>query len=375
MEQETLCRLALIQIPGIGDLFAKLLTEYFNGAKYLFCSSRKELALIPGVGVSLLRNLTSKKVRDEVFFKASQELTFTEKHNINIMFFDGEKYPEKLKDLEDGPFVLFYKGTEALWKKKILSVVGTRKATGYGEDITKKIVDDFMNKDILIVSGLAYGIDTFAHKFSVENNISTVGVLAHGLDRIYPHKNKKLAEKMLENGGLLTEFFSGTIPARENFPKRNRIVAGISDATIVVEATVKGGALITAKIANSYNRDVLAVPGRVIDFYSEGCNLIIKNQQAVLVESGQDILNALNWNETIDVFENKNQLDLFGMLSKEETAILNILKNSGMINKERLAIQLNKKLSMLSGVLFNMEMNGLIKALPGNNYQLKVMRK
>ena len=370
MEQEILCRLALIQIPGIGDLFAKLLTEYFKGAKHLFFSSRKELSLIPGVGTYLLGNLTSKKVRDEVFLRASQELKFIEKHNIKIMFYDEEVYPHKLKGLDDAPFILFYKGTDVLKTNNILSIVGTRKATGYGEDITNKIIEDLKTENILIVSGLAYGIDTFAHKFSVEKNIPTVAVLAHGLDRIYPHKNKKLAEKMLENGGLLTEFFSGTNPDRENFPKRNRIVAGMSDATVVVEATVKGGALITAKIANSYSRDVLAVPGRSIDFYSEGCNWVIKNQLAVLVESGHDILKALNWTQEPDVFK-EPQLDLFAVLSNEEKAVLDILKNTGTVNKERLAIKLNQKLSVLSGILFNMEMNGVIKALPGNNYQIK----
>ena len=370
MEQEILCRLALIQIPGIGDLFAKLLTEYFKGAKHLFHSSKKELNLIPGVGTYLLGNLTSKKIRDEVFLRASQEMKFTEKHNIKIMFYDEEVYPDKLKGLDDAPFILFYKGTEVLKSNKILSIVGTRKATGYGEDITNKIIEDLKAENILIVSGLAYGIDTFAHKFSVEKNIPTVAVLAHGLDRIYPYKNNRLAEKMLGNGGLLTEFFSGTNPDRENFPKRNRIVAGISDATVVVEATVKGGALITAKIANSYNRDVLAVPGRAIDFHSEGCNWIIKNQRAALVESGQDILNALNWTQDTEVFK-KPQLDLFSPLSNDEKAVLNILQNAGIANKEQLAIKLNQKLSVLSGILFNMEMSGVIKALPGNNYQIK----
>jgi DNA processing protein len=372
MEQEILCRLALIQIPGIGDLFAKLLTEYFKGAKHLFSSSRKELSLIPGVGTYLLGNLTSKKIKEEVFLRAEQELKFTERHNIQVMFYDEETYPEKLKGVDDAPFILFYKGRNVLKTDKILSIVGTRKATGYGEDVTHKIIEDLKGENILIVSGLAYGIDTFAHKFSVEKNISTVAVLAHGLDRIYPHKNKRLAEKMLENGGLLTEFFSGTNPDRENFPKRNRIVAGIADATVVIEATVKGGALITAKIANSYSRDVLAVPGRAIDFYSEGCNWMIKNQRAGLIESGNDILKALNWTEKADDFNKKPQLDLFAVLTNEEKNILDILKDTGTANKERLAIQLNQKLSILSGILFNMEMNGVIKALPGNNYQIKV---
>jgi DNA processing protein len=371
MEQEVLCRLALIQIPGIGDLFAKLLTEYFKGAKYLFTSSRKELALIPGVGTYLLGNLTSTKIKNEVFLRAEQELRFTEKYNIKIILYDQLGYPEKLKGIDDAPFILFYKGTDVLQTTKILSLVGTRKATGYGEDVTRKITEDLKDENILIVSGLAYGIDTFAHKFAIENELPTLGVLAHGLDRIYPHKNKGLAEKMVENGGLLTEFFSGTNPDRENFPKRNRIVAGISDATVVIEATVKGGALITARIANSYSRDVLAVPGRTIDFYSKGCNWIIKNEQAALIESGQDILKALNWTEAPEVFENKNQLELFLNLSNDEKAILDVLKNNGTANKERLAVQLNQKLSVLSGMLFNMEMNGIIKALPGNNYQLK----
>lgn len=371
MKQEILCRLALIQIPGIGDLFAKLLTEYFKGAKHLFASSRSELSSIPGVGSFLLGNLTSKKIRDQVFSRAEQELIFTEKQGIKILFYDDETYPEKLRGIDDSPYILFYKGVDVLKTSKILAVVGTRKATGYGEDVTEKIMEDLKDEGLLIVSGLAYGIDTFAHKFSVEKGIPTVGVLAHGLDRIYPHKNKRLADKMIETGGLLTEFFSGTNPDRENFPKRNRIVAGIADATVVIEATVKGGALITARIANSYSRDVLAVPGRSIDVYSAGCNWVIKNEQAGLIESGTDILKALNWTDEPDVFDNKKQLELFVDLSNEERAVLEVLKYAGTANKERLAVQLNQKLSVLSGTLFNMEMNGVIKALPGNNYQLK----
>lgn len=371
MEQEILCRLALIQIPGIGDLFAKLLTEYFKGAKHLFASSKKELGMIPGVGNYLLGNLTSQKIKSEAFCKAERELIFVNRNGIRILFYDDDCYPIKLHGIDDSPFILFYKGADVLKTPRILSIVGTRKATGYGEDITQKIISELKEEGVLIVSGLAYGIDTFAHQFSVMNLIPTVGVLAHGLDRVYPHKNKVLAEKMLKNGGLLTEFFSGTNPDRENFPKRNRIVAGIADATVVVEATVKGGALITAKIANSYNRDVLAVPGRAIDFYSEGCNWIIKNDQAGLVESGKDILRALNWTNEDEVFKTSNQLALFNELSSEELLIVEILKNDGTANKERLAVQLDKKLSILSGTLFNMEMNGVIKALPGNNYQLK----
>lgn len=371
MKQEIIARMALIQVPGIGDLYAKLLTEYFKGAKFIFSCKRKELSEIPGIGSFLLANLTSTKIRKEVFERAEKEWDYTEKNNISILLYDGDDYPYNLRDIDDAPFLLFYKGTDVLLKEKLISIVGTRKATVYGESMTQKIVEDFKEQEAVVVSGLAYGIDTFAHQYAVKNKIETIAVLAHGLDRIYPQKNKRLSSEMLQHGGLLTEFFSGTIPDRENFPKRNRIVAGISKATIVVEATVQGGALITTKIASSYGREVFAVPGRIIDRYSAGCNHVIKNQTASLITSGIEVIKALNWYEDEELDKPK-QLNMFTDLSRDEQEIIDFVSESGKASKEEIAMRLKVKIPIVSHLLFNMEMKGVLKSIPGNNFQISV---
>jgi len=372
MQQEIIYRIALIQLPGIGDLFAKLLVEYFKSAKNIFIAPKKELQLIPGVGRVLLATLCNSIIKRDALIKAQKEYEFTQQHKISIWSYDDLKYPQRLKECNDSPFLLYYKGKSVISQPKIVSIVGTRKATGYGEDMTRRIVEDLKSLDVLVVSGLAYGIDAYAHKFSLENNIPTVGVLAHGLDKLYPQKNREIAKRMLNNGGLLTEFMTGTNPERENFPKRNRIVAGIADATILVEAAKKGGALITANIAHSYGREVFAVPGRSIDIYSLGCNKLIKENKAALVESGEDVLKEMNWfKENIECRASK-QLDLFKTFNNEERVILEIIKNKGVSNKEHIANSLNKPVQKVSGLLFNLELSGAIKALPGNNYQLKV---
>lgn len=370
MNQEILYRIALIQLPGIGDLFAKLLTEYFKGARNIFSASKKELQEIPGVGRVLLSTLMDNQVKSDALKRAEKELNFIQRHQISIWCYDDEHYPQKLKDCQDGPFILYYKGSPALKNQKIVSIVGARKATGYGDDMTQKIIEDLKEQDVLIVSGLAYGIDAFAHKYALENNVPTIGVLAHGLDKIYPQQNRHLAKNMLENGGLLTDFMSETNPDRENFPKRNRIVAGIADATILVEAATKGGALITANIAHSYGRDVFAVPGRTIDIYSAGCNALIKSNKAALIESGDDVLQAMNWVESNKSMPQK-QLNLFSELNDEERKIIEIIQSKGVSNKEQLAIQMNQTVQKVSGLLFSLELNGAIKALPGNNFQIK----
>lgn len=370
MKEEIIYRLALLQLPGIGDLFAKLLTEYFKGAKHLFFAHKSTLREIPGIGNVLLKTLTDKNLINGAIKRAEKEWLFTQKHNIEILLYDHESYPERLKQCDDAPFVLYYKGNANLNHTKIISVVGTRKATAYGEDMTAKLIDELQPHNVLIVSGLAYGIDAYAHKFALAKNLPTIGVLAHGLDKIYPSKHRQMAKQMLANGGLLTEFISETNPDRENFPKRNRIVAGLADATLVIEAAEKGGALITANIAHSYGRDVLAVPGRKIDTYSAGCNKIIKANKAAMVENANDILYALNWEKAT---QNSTQttLPLFNNLNPQELKIIDIIKKQGIMSKEQLAFVMQQKVQNVAGALFNLELNGFVKALPGNNYQLK----
>lgn len=369
MDEELISRLSLRMIPGVGDLYAKLLTEYFSGAVNVLKANRKDLAEIPGIGVFLMNQLTNEKVKIKNRERAILELKFALRNNIKLLLYDGNDYPNNLKHCDDGPYILFYKGSLDLNSKKTLAIVGTRKATGYGEDITSKIIKGLGDLNVNIVSGLAYGIDTYAHQFAVRNKLSTVGVLAHGLDRIYPHQNKRLSEKIIDDGGLLTDFLSGTNPDRENFPKRNRIVAGMCDGILVVEGTVKGGALITAKIANSYGREVMAVPGRSIDPYSGGCNWLIKEQRASLVESASDIISVMDWGDTKPIED--IQLGLFENLTSQERNILEILKSKGKVNKEQISFVLKVPTREIAESLFNMELNGYIKCLPGNVYQLK----
>tara|TARA_B100001173_G_C16029993_1_gene566167 strand:+ start:3038 stop:4153 length:1116 start_codon:yes stop_codon:yes gene_type:complete len=370
MNQETLYRIALIQIPGIGSLYAKLLTEYFGSAKKLFGATRAELCEIPGVGKVLLSTLCNRVIKKNVLLRAEKEIQFTHQHGIKIFSYSDKSYPSKLKECDDGPFLLYYKGSQALNKLKIIAVVGARKATPYGEDLTRKIISELQGQNVIIVSGLAYGIDSYAHKFSLQYHVPTVGVLGHGLDKIYPQKNREMAKQMLDKGGLLSEFMSQTNPERENFPKRNRIIAGMADATVLIEAATKGGSLITANIANSYGRDVFAVPGRSIDVYSSGCNSLIKSNRAALIESGEDIIREMNWIKEPQVKPKESQ-HLFNQFTGEEDKIMKIIQKKGLVSKEQIAITLNKNVQMVSESLFNLELNGVIKALPGNSYQIK----
>lgn len=371
MDQETLYKIALIQIPGIGNLYAKLLTEYFKSAKKLFGASRKDLSEIPGVGKVLLSTLCDESIKKNSLLRAEKEMEFARRHGILILSYNDQNYPLNLKECEDGPFLLYYKGSQALNNFKIIAVVGARKATAYGEDLTRKIIRELQGQNIIVVSGLAYGIDSYAHKFSLQYNIPTVGVLGHGLDKIYPQKNRDMAKRMLEQGGLLSEFMSQTNPERENFPKRNRIIAGMADATVLVEAAVKGGSLITANIANSYGRDVFAAPGRSIDKYSSGCNALIKSNRAALIESGEDLLREMNWIKETKIKSSKPQ-DLINQFTEEQKQIVKIIEKNGFSSKEQIAISLNKSVQMVSESLFNLELNGFIKALPGNSYQIKL---
>jgi DNA processing protein len=265
--------------------------------------------------------------------------------------------------------MLYYKGTSDLNAPKVIAMVGTRKATEYGRDICRKIIEGLVEQNVLIVSGLAYGIDTWSHKAALDNKLDTVGVLGHGLDRIYPFANRALAEKMTGSGGLLCEYMSNTMPDRENFPMRNRIIAGISDAVIVVEAGASGGALITAEIANSYNRDVFAVPGRLGDPHSEGCNKLIKINKAALIQSAKDISYLLNWSDEKDQ-KKVVQRQLFLDLSPDEELIVNTLREKGDMEIDTLLLETLLMPAKAASVLLNLEFEGVIRCLPGKVYRL-----
>ncbi|MCK4288313.1 MAG: DNA-processing protein DprA [Bacteroidales bacterium] len=359
-----LYQIGITLIPGVGDIVGKKLIAYCGSVEAVFKEKKKLLLKIPGIGKSTVNSIINQNILE----RAEEEIKFIEKYKIDTLFYLDDKYPYRLKQCEDSPMLLFYKGTADLNAPKIISIVGTRKASEYGKEICSSLIEGLVEQNILIVSGLAYGIDTCAHKTSLESNLKTVGVLAHGLDKVYPQLNKSLAEKMLNNGGLLTEFLSKTTPDRENFPKRNRIIAGLSDAVIVIESAIRGGALITADIANSYNRDVFAVPGRLYDKYSQGCNNLIKTNRAALVQSAEDIKYIMGWEITKK--KSKKQQRLFIKLSPEEETIVNILKEKQELGIDKISSLSKLSASKVASALLNLEFEGIIKCLPGKVYRM-----
>lgn len=362
-EQDLFYLLALLRVEGVGDIMAKKLLANFGSAEEIFKTKTNQIAAIDGVGSVLLKNLKDKTV----FEKANQELQFIIKNNINTSFFQEENYPERLKHCIDSPVLIFSAGNINLKNRKIISIVGTRQITSYGIEFCKKLIEDLAPLDPIIVSGFAYGVDIVAHQFAMENKLQTIGVLAHGLNQIYPKTHKKYMSKMEENGGFITEFWSSTNPDKENFVRRNRIVAGMTEATIVIESADRGGSLITANLANDYNRDVFAVPGRVTDKYSQGCNNLIKIQKANVLTSAADLVYILNWD-----IENKSkpvQKQLFVDLELEEQKIYDYLLKNGKELLDIIALQCEFPIYKISGMLLNMELKGVIRPLPGKLFE------
>lgn len=356
--------IALTLIPGIGHVNARKLIAYTGTAEALFNEKKSNLKKIDRIGDFVVKCLSNF---GEYLERAEEEIAFAEKYGIKISFFTDIDFPVRLNQCADGPILIYTKGNANLNEKHIVSIVGTRKATDYGREVCRSLIEGLSIQNVTIVSGLAYGIDTYAHRFALEHSLPTIGVLAHGLDRIYPYVNKKLSEEMLENGGLVTEFMSNNEPDRENFPMRNRIIAGLADATIVVEAGLKGGALITADIANSYNRDVFAVPGRVSDSYSEGCNNLIKTNRAALIQRAEDVFYIMGWDKPSD---NKPvQQKLFIHLEPEEEIVLEMLQNKGDCSIDKLCIDTGLSAGKIATALLNLEFEGLIRSLPGKMYK------
>jgi len=357
-------QIALTLIPGIGDIVGKKLVAYCGGVEAVFKENKNALLKISGIGNATVNSILSSKV----LHKAEEEIKFIEKNKIQPLFYTDKEYPKRLLNCEDSPLLLYYKGKANLNAPRVIGFVGTRKATNEGRAICERFVEGLKTKEVLVISGLAYGIDSYAHKAAINNSLPTVGVLGHGLDRIYPAQNRQLALNMLDNGGLLTEFKSGTTPDRENFPKRNRIVAGMCDAIVVIESAKKGGALITAGLANSYNRDVFAVPGRINDEYSMGCNMLIKSNRAALAESAKDIAYIMGWDDvTVNV---KPQRDLFLQLTDEQKIIIDLIEESKEISIDKLVIKSNMPASKVAAVLLMLEFEGLIQSLPGKLYKV-----
>jgi DNA processing protein len=357
--------LALQKIDGVGAVVAKKLLNHCGSAQAIFESKSSQLSGIDGIGNVLLKNLKDKSV----FEKAESELKFIEKNNIKISYFQDENYPDRLKHCIDSPLLLFSSGNIDLTNRRVISIVGTRQITSYGTEFCKKLIEDLAPLNPIIVSGFAYGVDIVAHQSAMDHNLQTIGVVAHGLNQIYPKVHKKYVAKVEQNGGFMTEFWSDSEPLRENFVSRNRIVAGMAEATIVIESAEKGGSLITANLANDYNRDVFAVPGRVSDKYSQGCNNLIKTQRAHLLSSAADILYILNWEIASDKTKTI-QKQLFVTLEPEEQKIYDYLLKNGKELMDIIAIDCDMPIFKISGMLLTMELKGVIRPLPGKLFEV-----
>jgi len=364
LEEDLLYVLALQRAKGIGDINAKKLISHCGTAKNVLNEKRFNLEKINGIG-----SYTIKYLFDAENLKAAEkELKYLQKNTIEPLYFESEKYPEKLKHCIDAPIVLFKDGNFDLKNKPIISIVGTRNITTYGRDFCEKLISDLKEYNPIIVSGFAYGVDICAHKSALKNNLDTIGVLAHGFEEIYPKSHKKYISEMNGNGGFITEFWHDDVLIRENFLKRNRIVAGISEATIIIESASKGGSLVTADIANSYNRDVFAIPGRVTDNFSKGCNDLIKRNKAALLTSANDLIEMLNWDIEQQVVK-PIQKQLFVELEEVEQRIYDFLFDEGKELLDVIAINCELPVYRATSVLFNLEMKGLVRPLPGKLYE------
>lgn len=366
-EERLLYQIALTKVKGVGTAWAKQLMEIVGDEKEIFNERKSHLLKIPRMPVKIVHELRSAKT----LLEAEEELKFVTKNKIRVLFYKDNDFPERLNNCVDAPVLLYAKGDTEFNVPKVLSIVGTRNATRYGREFCEKLVADIAEEhpETLIVSGLAYGIDICAHRASLKNNLPTVAVLAHGLDRIYPAVHRRTAVEMLEEGALLTEFSIKTEPERFNFVERNRIVAGMSDAVVVVESAAKGGSLITADIANSYFREVFAVPGRLTDVYSAGTNRLIAHNKAILLHSAEDLMRHMGW----DLISNEAEVvqkELFLDLSEEEKIVYSALSLDEAKQVNTLAVELNIPVSELFFILLELEMKNIVKALPGGMYKL-----
>ena len=362
-DAELLQHLSLTMIPQVGDIQIGILLKHFGSAASVLNASPKALEEVPGIGTVRAASIRNCHVQQRV----EAEWRFIQKNHITVLVKGNQGYPSKLEHCMDAPHVLYYKGSSDLLNKRVVSVVGTRSPSQYGKDRVVELMAVLGQYNVMVVSGLAYGIDTLVHKEALNNRLETIGVLGHGLDQLYPHANKALAAEMLQQGGLLSEFMEGIKPEKQNFPKRNRIVAGMADAVVVVESGSKGGSLITADIANSYNKDVLAYPGRATDPSSKGCNQLIRNHKANLITCGQDLVEFMNWAEDQHQ-SSKVQHPMKASLSDEENVILSIISHHDPCPIDLLTNVSGLNPGLVSAHVLSLEMAGLITSLPGKLY-------
>ena len=365
--EEIMYYIAIELIPGIGSTLAKRLIAYCGSAQAVFTTKNNSLQKIPGIGALLSKEITSQ----QVLKRAEKEIEFIGKHRINAYCYVDDNYPERLRQCEDSPVVLFSKGNIDFNRSKFLSVVGTRDATAYGQAICEKIIGGLaeLGHEAVIVSGLAYGIDICAHRAALSHRLDTVAVMATGLNKIYPSSHTGTARQIVEHGALISDFVSDTELDRKNFLKRNRIIAGMSVATLVVESKAKGGALVTADIAQSYNRDVFAVPGRAGDLCSEGCNNLIRQNKAALVQNAEELEYLLGW-EKKSAKQNV-QLPLFSDFSEEEQRIIEVLRSKDTESIDVISYRTNIPIGKLSSLLLGLEFKDVVKSLPGKQFLLR----
>ncbi len=364
-EVDLLAHMALTQVPQIGDMQIAQLLKYCGSPAEVFKTSKRHLEQIPGIGEIRAASIRSFHSMDKV----KKEMEYVIKNHIQVLVKGMDEYPKRLEYCIDAPHVLYYKGNANLNAHRTLSIVGTRAPTEYGRDRVVQLMDCLSLYDITVISGLAYGVDTIAHREALKHDLKTMAVLGHGFNFIYPHSNRQMAGEIIEKGGLLTEFMHTVKPDRQNFPRRNRIVAGISDVVIVVESGEKGGSLITADIANSYNKDVLAYPGRAIDLQSMGCNQLIRLNRANLINTGEDVLRFMNWDDKITGVK-KIQRELFVDLEENEKKVYDLLNEQGHLHVDQITSKLDLRPSQASGILLGLEMKNLLASLPGNVYGL-----
>ncbi len=356
--------LALQNVSNIGDITAKKLIQHCGSPEAVFKEKQSNLLKIDGIGTVVISDLYNK----HHFFEAEAELEFINSNQINCLYFLEDDYPEKLKHCIDGPILLFQSGNINLKEQHIISIVGTRKITTQGISFCEELVEKLAPYNPVIVSGFAYGTDITAQRAAIKHNLQTIGCLAHGLDKIYPKVHKKYVDDIKRHGGFFTDFWSNADFDRKNFLKRNRIVAGLSEATIVIESAEKGGSLVTAEIANSYNREVFAVPGRTSDSQSVGCNNLIKMQRAHLLSNPTDVPYILNWQ--LNTEAKSVQKKLFVELEPDEKYVYNVLKDNGKLLLDVIALKANMPTYRVASLLLNMELKGIVRPLPGKQFEI-----
>jgi len=368
MHDQLLYQIALTMIDGVGDILGRQLLQAVGDVKAIFTEKSHVLTKVPGIGTSLAARIK----QPEVLRRAEKELAFIEKKKITTYFLPDENYPRRLRECPDAPLLLYFRGNADLNAKHSISVVGTRRVTEYGMYLSEKFISELAKvfPDLLIVSGLAYGVDILSHRNALKAKLPTVGILAHGLNRIYPSIHRDTAIEMLEQGGLATEFPSEASLEKSNFVQRNRIIAGLTEATIVVESPEKGGSLITADLAVSYSRDVYAFPGRVTDTNSQGCNRIINQTKAGLISSAADFISAICWDTSIIAKSQPEQTAIAFPENENSIRVLQLIHEKKEVHINQLSIETQLPVQQVFDILFDLEMDGHIKSVPGNTYKI-----